>query len=979
MPPTPTPSLANSFVSAPVVYDQPRALRELDALVAVASADPELSSLHTLLETGPTRNVLSGIFSASPYLTRIIVRYPAFLQECLISAPDDHARCLHETLKADLGRTVSRSEAMRFLRLYKAQIALLTALADTGGAWPVMKITRVLSDAADCAVQVSVDFLFAEAQRSGIWMDGEPDPASRSGYFVVAMGKHGARELNYSSDIDLIVFYDPSRSRLSPTKELQTFFVKLTRDIVSFLQTATEDGYVFRTDLRLRPDPGSTPVAISTEAGFNYYESVGQNWERAAMIKARVIAGDRDAGAAFLSELSPFIWRKNLDFAAIADIHAMKRQIHAVRGFDRIAVAGHNIKVGRGGIREIEFFTQTQQLIAGGRQRDLRVPDTLSALDCLLARDWITAQARDDLAEAYQFLRTVEHRLQMVADEQTQTLPRDPAALASLAAFCGYKSLEEFNEALIARLATVQRHYVRLFEASPALTATGRDMVFAGATDDPATIAALTEMGFSSPSTVIECIRGWHHGRVRAVRSPRARELLTEVQPRLIEALAATANPDQAFAGFDRFLTDLPSGLQLFSLLKQHPALLDLVATIMGTAPRLAHVLSRRGRVLDAVLDPGFFGNLAAPATIGKIVGDELSQDLTFEQLLDRARVVGSEQAFLIGVRVLTGTISAAEAGHAYAALADALVKATAGLVEGEMRRAHGIVPTGAAAIVALGKLGGREMTAASDLDLMVIYDFDAAAMASVGLKPLSPPQYYARFTQRLIGAFTAPTAEGALYEIDLRLRPSGQKGPVATQLSSFISYQATEAWTWEHMALTRARVIAGPDHLRSAIEAAISNVLRKPRDRARIAADVREMRMRIAEAKGSSDLWDLKQVRGGLVDIEFIAQYLQLIYAETHPGILDQRTDTALQKLLVAGLLPQDVATILLAAVRRLNNLTQVLRLSLEGVFVPTAAPDGLKRLLAQVGDAPTFDILASDLAEQHRQVADLFDRLIV
>lgn len=979
MPHSHTQSLADAFVAAPMVYDHARATRELDALEAVVLADPELRELHGLLNGGNTRSVLSGIFSASPYLTRIIVRYPGLLQDCLTSAPDAHVHHLREVVKSEVSRAASRAEALRALRLYKTQIALLTALADTGGAWPVMKVTRVLSDAADCAVQVSVDHLFAEAQRAGTWMDDQVDPASRSGYFVVAMGKHGAYELNYSSDIDLIVFYDPSRSRLSPSKELQTFFVKMTRDIVSLLQTATEDGYVFRTDLRLRPDPGSTPVAISTEAGLNYYESVGQNWERAAMIKARVIAGDRDAGAAFLSELAPFIWRKNLDFAAIADIHAMKRQIHAVRGFDRIAVAGHNIKVGRGGIREIEFFTQTQQLIAGGRQRDLRVPDTLSALDRLLARDWITRQARDDLTEAYQFLRTIEHRLQMVADEQTQTLPSDPVALASLAAFCGYESLQDFNEALILRLATVQKHYVKLFEASPALTATGRDMVFAGATDDPATLAALSELGFSSPSTVIECIRGWHHGRVRAVRSPRARELLTEVQPRLIEALAATANPDQAFAGFDRFLTDLPSGLQLFSLLKQHPALLNLVATIMGTAPRLARVLSRRGRVLDAVLDPGFFGNLAAPATIGKIVDEELLQDLPYEQLLDRARVVGSEQAFLIGVRVLTGTISAAEAGHAYAALADALVRATAGLVESEMRRAHGLVPGGAAAIVALGKLGGREMTAASDLDLMVIYDFDAAALASVGPKPLSPPQYYARFTQRLIGAFTAPTAEGALYEIDLRLRPSGQKGPVATQLSSFVSYQATEAWTWEHMALTRARVIAGPGHLRSAIEAAISDVLCKPRDPVRIAADVREMRMRIADAKGSSDLWDLKQVRGGLVDIEFIVQYMQLIHAKTHPAILDQRTDTALQKLLVAGLLPQDAATSLLAAARRLNNLTQVLRLSLEGVFDPAVAPDGLKRLLAQVGDAPTFDILASDLAEQHRQVADLFDQLIV
>lgn len=978
MPHTQKPSLAETVVTAPKVYDANRASRELASLQSLASADPSLSVLQDILAEPRVAAILSGIFSGSPYLTRLIVRYPTFLQGCLASPPDSYVQALHQSLSPSIAVASSRADVLRLLRIYKAQIALLTALADIGGAWPVMKVTRTLTDAADRAVQVSLAHLFQEAQRRGDWLDTDPDAEARSGYFVLAMGKHGAYELNYSSDIDLIVFYDPEKSRLHLSKELQTFFVKLTRDIVNLLQTATEDGYVFRTDLRLRPDPGSTPVAISTEAGFNYYESVGQNWERAAMIKARVIAGDRDAGATFLDELSPFIWRKNLDFAAIADIHAMKRQIHAVRGFDRIAVAGHNIKVGRGGIREIEFFTQTQQLIAGGRQRDLRVPDTLGALDRLRVREWITAAAQDELSEAYRFLRVVEHRLQMVSDEQTQTLPTEPDALASLAAFCGFSSLDAFGDALTEQLAKVQRHYTRLFETSPALTATGRNMVFAGATDDPATIDALSEMGFSAPATVIECVRGWHHGRVRAVRSPRARELLTEVQPRLIEALSATANPDQAFAGFDRFLTDLPSGVQLFSLLKQHPALLDLVATIMGTAPRLARVLSRRGRVLDAVLDPGFFGKLASPATIGKLVSDELSDDLTFEQLLDRARVVGSEQAFLIGVRILTGTISAAEAGQAYAALADALVEAMVRLVGNEMERAHGAVLGGGAAVVALGKLGGREMTAASDLDLIVIYDFDASTMASGGLKPLSPPQYYTRFTQRLTGAFTAPTAEGALYDIDLRLRPSGQKGPVATQLSSFVSYQATEAWTWEHMALTRARVVAGAPALRSAIEVAIKDVLMRPRDASRIAADVREMRRRIADAKGTHDQWELKQVRGGLVDIEFIVQYLQLVHAAANPEILDQRTEAAIQKLLAAHILPSDAGAKLLAAARRLNSLTQVLRLSLEGPFDPVTAPDGLKRLLAQVGDAPTFDILASDIAEQHRMVADLFDRLV-
>ena len=979
MPVNPQASLADLLVDKPNVYDADRADRELAALSALVDSEPTLSSLIPQLHRSPVAGLLRGVFSGSPYLTRLIVRHPLHLQRCLNSPPDTLPGLLVRELNAALDAATSRASVMQALRIFKAQIAMLTALADLGGIWPVMRVTRVLADAADAAVCATLSYLFSDAQRRGDWLDQEVQPELRSGYFVIAMGKHGAFELNYSSDIDLIVFYDVCKNRVLPTHEVQSFYVRLTRDLVKFLQEPTEDGYVFRTDLRLRPDPGSTPVALSTSAAFHYYEGVGQNWERAALIKARVIAGDHAAGQQFLAELAPFIWRKNLDFAAIADIHAMKRQIHAVKGFGSIAVVGHNIKVGRGGIREIEFFTQTQQLIAGGRQRDLRVADTLGALDRLVARGWIATGVRDELAEAYRFLRCIEHRLQMVDDEQTQTLPSRGAALASLAAFSGYSNFEDFAGALTQRLATVQKHYSNLFEASPALTATGRDMVFAGSTNDPATLAALSAMGFLAPATIVECVRGWHHGRVRAVRSSRARELLTEVQPRLIEALAATANPDQAFAGVDRFLGDLPSSVQLFALLKQHPALLDLVAAIMGTAPRLARVLSRRARVLDAVLDPGFFGPLAATEVIEKMIAAELSGPRTFEEVLDRTRVVGSEQAFLIGVRVLTGTIGAADAGRAFAGLADQLIDTLTAFVGLEMLHTHGAVPDGAAAVVALGKLGGREMTAASDLDLIVVYDFEPSAIASAGLKSLSPSQYYARFTQRLIGAFTAPTSEGALYEVDMRLRPSGQKGPVATQLSSFVAYQATEAWTWEHMALTRARVVAGPPQLRHAIEAAILDVLCRPRDRAKIAADVWNMRARIAASKGTLDPWDLKQVRGGLVDIEFIAQYLQLVHAAEHPYILDQNTEGALRKLADARLVSPAAAGTLLAAAHRLNNLTQVLRLCLIDAFDPVAAPDGLKRLLAQVADAPTFEVLSADLKQQHATVARLFDDLIV
>jgi glutamate-ammonia-ligase adenylyltransferase len=955
------------------MHDRGNAARYLGELERRCAEDRALAPLRALLAEQPVRDLLAGIFGASPYLTGLIERDAAGLMHMLMEAPEAHFAGLCLTLEASIAATSATSDVMRALRRFKNAVALLAALADAGGVWPVMTVTRRLSEAADTAVDGAVRFLFRLAAGRGEWLSDTPD-----GYIVLAMGKYGAFELNYSSDIDLIVFYDLERIRLREGAEVQHFFVRLTRELVRLLHERTGDGYVFRTDLRLRPDPAATPMALSTEAALNYYESFGQNWERAALIKARPVAGDLAAGQVLLGDLAPFIWRKYLDFAAIADIHAMKRQIHAFRGFGEIGVAGHNIKVGRGGIREVEFFVQTQQLIAGGRQPELRVSETLVALERLEQRGWITGNVGRELAASYRFLRTVEHRLQMIADEQTQTLPADTNKLACVAHFCGFADFGAFAERLTAELERVQAHYVRLFEHSPELTRGGANMVFAGEADDPDTIETLNNMGYLRAADVVAAVRGWHHGRYPAVRTPRSRELLTEVQPALIEAFSKTANPDLALISFDRFLSELPSGVQLFSLLKQNPRLIELIAAIMGTAPRLSRILSKRRRVLDAVLAPGFFGNLPSQAELAAIVAAELAGAGDFQDKLDRARLIANEQAFLIGVRVLTGSIGADQAGGAYAQLAECMIEAMQKEVDLEMERAHGSVPGGAAVVIAMGKLGGREMTAASDLDLIVIYDFDAAATLSSGLKPLAATQYYTRYTQRLISAFTSQTAEGKLYDVDMRLRPSGQKGPVATQLSSFIDYQNGSAWTWEHLALTRARVVSGPAPLRAAVEKAVREVLTRPRDRAKIAADVRDMRSRIEKEKGTKDIWDLKQVRGGLVDLEFIAQHLQLIHAAERPEILNQNTVAALQNLQAAGLLPGQAADALLPAAWLVNNLTQILRLCLDGPFEPAKAPEGLKTLLAGAGQAPDLARLEAGLAAQEARVAALFGELV-
>ena len=479
------------------------------------------------------------------------------------------------------------------------------------------------------------------------------------------MGKYGAHELNYSSDIDLIIFFDREVAPLSSDVEAAAFFVRLTRDLVHIMQERTADGYVFRTDLRLRPDPGSTQAAISTGAAFRYYESLGQNWERAAMIKARPVAGDIDAGKAFLNALGPYIWRKYLDYNAIADIHAMKRQIHAAKGHGQIAVAGHNLKLGRGGIREIEFFVQSQQLIAGGRQRALRSRQTLEALDRLTVYDWISPKVRDDLSAAYRYLRRMEHRLQMMADQQTHTLPSSPQELARFARFAGYAQLEDFEHELRQTLQTVQKHYAALFESTPELTTSrGGNLVFTGDAEDPATSETLVKLGFKNASTAIATIKGWHYGRYPAMKSARARENLTEFTPALLEALGHTGDPDLALSTFDKFLSELPTALQLFAMLRANPNLLQLVAQIMGSAPRLARLLTRRRRIMDAILDPGYLGDKPTDEDLRRHITQEILDAGSYEDRLNRARIVGQEQMFLIGVQLLSGQLTPQQAGR---------------------------------------------------------------------------------------------------------------------------------------------------------------------------------------------------------------------------------------------------------------------------------------------------------------------------
>jgi len=958
--------------------DPDAAASEISDLIEIAHEEGLARLEAGLAEGGDARTVLEGVIQLSEFMRDSAKRYPRALERLY---DQDVAARLVDILSdvAALAGAEDMSEPllMASLRRLKGEAHFLVALADlTGDATPQETVRR-LSDLADGCTAAAVDFLLLDAHGQGkITLPDVAHPGAGSGWILLGMGKLGAHELNFSSDIDLIVLFDPHAPAITDIYESSEVFTRLTRRLVKILQDRTENGYVFRTDLRLRPDPGSTPLAIPVEAALLYYESRGQNWERAAMIKARPIAGDIKAGEAFLKELRPYVWRKYLDYAAIADVHSIKRQIHAHKGHGEVAVKGHNVKLGRGGIREIEFFVQTQQLIAGGRFPELRGRETIAMLDEMAARSWITPDARDAMARNYWFLRRVEHAIQVVADEQSHTLPDDDEGLERIARLLGYKNATAFSKDFRAALGEVEGHYAALFEAAPKLSSGIGNLVFTGDVDDPDTLQTLSGLGFERPSDICRIIRTWHFGRYRATQSAEARERLTELTPALLEAFGKTKRADAALVAFDSFIAGLPAGIQLFSLLQTNPPLLNLIATIMGAAPRLAEIVTRRPHVFDGLLDPALMTDLPNKAYLATRLTAFLEGTSVYEVALDRLRVFAAEQKFLIGVRLLAGSIDAARAGKAFSDLADLTIAAALDAVRAEFETRHGKVRGDRVAILGLGKLGSRELTAGSDVDLILLYDHDPAAEESDGNKPLAPSQYYARLTQRMIAAVSAPTGEGVLYELDLRLRPSGNKGPVATHIEAFRKYQANEAWTWEHMAMTRARSVAGDDDFAAVVDAEIKDIVDRPHDAKKVFADAVQMRKVIETEKPAADLWDLKLAKGGLIDLEFIAQTAVL----TGNVTLDPRRPGTSDNLaaLKDDFADPQIRDDLVAALGLYSTLTQIIRLCLTGPFDRKDVPPGLADLLLTATDLPDFGVLEAHIKETEKTVRAAFDALM-
>ena len=885
---------------------------------------------------------LGTVAAVSPFLADLMVGDPAMLDEILSSSLEESVAVASAPLPGP--------DVATLLRRGKRRVALAVGLADLLGGASVEVVTNALSDFADAAIATSLRTALGELFERDHLSTADP---SACGLFVLAMGKLGGRELNFSSDVDLVILFDPARAGAVGLTTGRA--IRVARRLVQLMQERTAEGYVFRVDLRLRPDPGATGLAVTSAAAIKYYQTRARPWERQAMIKVRLVAGDATASERYMDAVESSIWRVGYDFAAIDETVTLREQIAAVKGAGAITVPGHNVKVGRGGIREIEFFVQSLQRVAGGRDLALRGRATVQMLAALCERGWVSEDDRAVLTDAYETLRKVEHRLQMVRDDHVHTMP-DADGVPRIAAMMRDDALLETLEA---RLRAVHARFVALADGpmpqNPMLRA-----MRAERPDIEADLAAAFDAKRES----------WHEGRYQSLRTEQARSLLEKLEPAIRAAIASSPDGMATLERFDAFLATVTRGVDFLARLDRHPDLIGVIVLIASTSPRLAEQLARRGHLLDVLIDPTFYGKAHDDAALEASLDAALGAAQDYEERLDALRVVGQEQMLLIEVRILTGSLRSAEAGVVITTLAARLAGCALSIARDAFAERHGTVEGGGVALLALGSFGSCEMTPASDLDIVFIYDAADETTGSDGAKSLTPGHYFARLAQRFIAALSAPTARGRLFDVDLRLRPTGRAGPLATHIRSFERYQAESAWVWEQMALTRARVVAGDEAVGLRAMAAIEQSLAGCRDRDDLADEVLAMRRKL----DGLSLEDAKHAPGGLVDIEFIAQFLRL-----KSGLATRTTMTRklLNELAGAGMLDEAQRELLVDSHRLLRKL--MLLFAVAGVPASLAdVPSALKPLLLRAADAPDMAFLEVDLAERRTAVRALFETIV-
>lgn len=930
----------------------------------------------------PVSSLINNVAANSPYLCQLFEKFPEFTIRIFEIGPDKCLSELMQDISDQANYAKNNDELKKILRQSKSKLAILTALADVGGHWSLDQVTAALSNFADLTLQLSVAHLLANGMinKKISWPKGYSDkdfnPAisktikdkrileANCGYVILALGKLGGFELNYSSDIDLIALFDDEKD----THKTADFFIKLTRDLIDIISKRTADGYVFRTDFRLRPDPGATPLALSLNAAEAYYQSIGQNWERSAMIKARGSAGDMDVAQDFLERMKPFIWRRNLDFAAIFDIHNIKSQLHAFHGHEEIGIKGRDVKIGYGGIREIEFFAQIQQLIYGGRSPELRCPSTLAALEAMVNFGKLDQQTYDDLSQAYVLLRTVEHRLQMINDEQTHKIPEQDQALEQLAAFLSFSSRAQMEEKLIRTMKRVAEIFATL---SGGAEKQEQNQEHIGDNTEQ----FLTELGFANIKDSSEVINRWRAGRYRALRSSRAVKLFEKCLPQLLREFSKTSDAMHSLARFDDFLSKLPAGVQLFSLFDANPWLFKLIAKIMGSAPFLAGQLARHPALLDTLLDPSFFKELPTKTSLEKSLDLNLLEVQDHEDFLQATRRWLNDRRFEVGVHILEGTANSEQAEEILTTLADVILSRLIPWVENGFEAKYGTFSDGHFIAIALGSYGSGNLTFTSDLDMVFLYDIQTPENTT---SKLSPSQYYSRLGQHIITAISSHTGDGFLYDLDMRLRPSGKSGPLVVATKTFTDYQQNEAWVWEHMALTKARLVYCDKSCKNNILSIISNSLLKETDDDALYKDIRDMHQKLVLNFPTKNIWQLRHINGGLADIDFLLQYLILKNYSSNKSLQNtdiirsaQATTIELEKL---EILNKNQAKIITSALKLYHTIHTILRLSYGNDPVEEQFSDEIKNHLAKQSGHKTFEKLKADLEQNMSLVYSVY-----
>ena len=830
------------------------------------------------------------------------------------------------------------------LRKRRHGLALAVALGDLAGELPLERVTALLSDFADDAIDQAVAAAIAERVP-----DAEP-----AGFAVIAMGKLGSHELNYSSDVDLLLLFDPDMLPKRSRDDAGEAAVRVGRRLIELLQKRTEDGYVERVDLRLRPSPEVTPIALPVNAAISHYESSALPWERAAFIRARAAAGDIALGQRFLESIQPFVWRRSLDFGVIDEVRQISARIrdHFAQGAQ--IGPGFDLKRGRGGIREVEFFVQIQQMIHGGRDPSLRAAATLDAIRALHERDHLDEATADALADAYRLLRTIEHRVQMVEDAQTHLLPADDAALDNVAELHGLATGRELLDRLRPHVDQVGRIFDELSPRERAELSNDPDLLR----------AELASLGFADTETAARHVGHWRSGKPRSLRSPAARQAFEGMLPALLPAIAAGGHPDHALNRLSDIVERLSSGVNFFRLLQARPQLAQLLAKILAHAPALAEQLARRPELFEGLFDESSFSMPPSAEEFAQILRDAMG-DQPYDLALDRARRLVNERRFALGVQLIDRRRDPLEVTEGYARVAEGTLVALADASLREFEQAHGRFPGGELVVLGLGRFGGHALTHASDLDIIYLHTAGQGGVSD-GPKPLGPNDYFNRLARRIGAALSVPTAAGPLYDVDTRLRPEGAKGMLAVSLDSFERYQRNEAWTWEHMALCRARPVFGSAEARERAAAIVEDILRLPRDRSKVIADAVKMRGDMERHKPAQGPLDVKLGSGGLVDLEFATHVLQLT---THVG-LNPRLEVALDALAAESLVPANIVE----ALRLLSRMLVMMRLVAPGDVKPT--PDTWQ-LVARACGADSWDELLAEHAAARHSIAALWNSI--